>query len=270
MIAFNGQYLPAASHGNMRITAACLGGQLMMSWLKTATQQAIIAAFGAEEGIEVILETNDYLNALALTDPTRAQQLAMFVNEDPLLVTSLVETSKTRWLRWNSGTWVRTGVPYSQSIETDVVAMPDAFGTLQLIAREGGGYSSYQFSFYNGGYSASTGGSYDKTNLGFVGGNVYDIRYNAEGNNVIVNGVTYGVTKTLSGTQSIVFGTRSGGNWYVGYFGVAKIINKDTGELLRWYAPFIRNGEAILLNLLDGTPAEVVIGSFTIQITDKQ
>ena len=85
MIAFNGQYLDKASHGNMRITDACLGGQWVMGgWLKTATQQAIIAAFGAEEGIAVIRRTNDYLNALALTDPTRAQQLALFINEDPL------------------------------------------------------------------------------------------------------------------------------------------------------------------------------------------
>ena len=85
MIAFNGQYLPAASHGNMRITAACLGGQLVLgNWLMTATAQAIIAAFGREEGIAVIIRTNDYLNALALTDQTRAQQLAMFINEDPL------------------------------------------------------------------------------------------------------------------------------------------------------------------------------------------
>ena len=89
MIAFNGQYLPAASHGNMRITAACLGGQLVLcNWLMTATAQAIIAAFGAEEGIAVISRTNDYLNALALTDTTRAQQLAMFINEDPLLYLS--------------------------------------------------------------------------------------------------------------------------------------------------------------------------------------
>ena len=97
MIAFNGQYLPAASHGNMRITAACLGGQWVIDnrYMTPATQQAIIAAFGAE-GIAVIAKTNDYLNALALTDPTRAQQLAMFINEDPLLVTSLVETSKVR------------------------------------------------------------------------------------------------------------------------------------------------------------------------------
>lgn len=98
MIAFNGQYLPAASHGNMRITAACLGGQWVIDnrYMTLATQQAIIAAFGAEEGIAVIRRTNDYLIALALTDPMRAQLLAGFINEDPMLVCSLVETSKVR------------------------------------------------------------------------------------------------------------------------------------------------------------------------------
>ena len=100
MITHNGTYLPAATHHGMLITAACLGGQLVMKpWLMTATQQAILAAFGAEEGKVVISKTNDYLNAIALTDTARAQQLADFIQEDPLLVCSLVETSKTRWLK---------------------------------------------------------------------------------------------------------------------------------------------------------------------------
>ena len=116
MIAFNGQYLPAASHGNMRITAACLGGQWVIApWLKTATQQAIIAAFGREEGIAVISRTNDYLNALALTDQTRAQQLAMFINEDPLLVCSLVETSKTRWLVGDGVAYINTNIAFGSA-----------------------------------------------------------------------------------------------------------------------------------------------------------
>ena len=98
MIGFNGTYLPAATHHGMRITAACLGGQWVIGgkWLTHATQQAILAAFGAEEGMVVISKTNDYLNAIALTDTARAQQLADFIQEDPLLVTSLVETSKVR------------------------------------------------------------------------------------------------------------------------------------------------------------------------------
>ena len=117
MIAFNGQYLPAASHGNMRITAACLGGQWVIGgkWLTHATQQAIIAAFGAEEGIAVIRRTNDYLNALALTDTQRAQQLAGFINEDPLLVCSLVETSKVRYLSSDGTAKIDLGITWSQA-----------------------------------------------------------------------------------------------------------------------------------------------------------
>ena len=85
MIGFNGTYLPAATHHGMRITAACLGGQWVLgNWLMTATAQAILAAFGAEEGTQVIKATNDYLNAIALTDTARAPQLADFIQEDPL------------------------------------------------------------------------------------------------------------------------------------------------------------------------------------------
>ena len=97
MIGFNGKYLPAATHHGMRITAACLGGQWVIGgkWLSHATQQAILAAFGAE-GTEVIAKTNDYLNAIALTDHARAQQLADFIQEDPLLsgyIAGVVPTS---------------------------------------------------------------------------------------------------------------------------------------------------------------------------------
>ena len=104
MIAFNGQYLPAASHGNMRITAACLGGQWVIGgWLKTATQQAIIAAFGAEEGIAVISRTNDYLNRIATTDPTsgatktKARTFAISPNEySSARTSSLGQNAPTR------------------------------------------------------------------------------------------------------------------------------------------------------------------------------
>ena len=86
MIGFNGTYLTEATHHGMRITAACLGGQWVIDnrYMTPATQQAILAAFGAEEGKAVITKTNDYLNAIAATDPQRAQQLADFINEDPL------------------------------------------------------------------------------------------------------------------------------------------------------------------------------------------
>lgn len=99
MITHNGKYLLHATHHGMPIYAATMGGKMVIGgWLLSATLQAIVAAFGAE-GIEVIAKTNDYLNRIATTDPQRAQALAGFINEDPMLVCSLVETSKTRWLK---------------------------------------------------------------------------------------------------------------------------------------------------------------------------
>ena len=98
MIGFNGTYLKAATHHGMRITAACLGGQWVMKpWLMTATAQAILAAFGAEEGMVVILRTNDYLNAIAATDPARAQQLADFIQEDPLLAPYFIQGGELKY-----------------------------------------------------------------------------------------------------------------------------------------------------------------------------
>lgn len=96
MITHNGKYLIFATHHGMPIYAATMGGKMVIGdWLFSATQQAIVAAFGAE-GTEVIRKTHDYLNRIATTDPQRALLLANFINEDPMLVCSLVETSKVR------------------------------------------------------------------------------------------------------------------------------------------------------------------------------
>jgi len=97
MITHNGTYLLHATHHGMPIYTATMGGKMVIGdWLLSPTKQAIVAAFGAEEGTEVIRKTNDYLNRIATTDPQRALLLANFINEDPMLVCSLVETSKVR------------------------------------------------------------------------------------------------------------------------------------------------------------------------------
>lgn len=94
MITHNGTYLLHATHHGMPIVAATMGGKMVIGgWLLSAALQAIVAAFGAE-GTEVIAKTNDYLNQIATTDPQRALQISGFINEYPMLVASLVETSK--------------------------------------------------------------------------------------------------------------------------------------------------------------------------------
>lgn len=82
-----------------------LGPDVKM-WLEGATNAAILAAFGQTDGKAVINATNRYLTALAATDPTKAQALAGFINEDPMMVCSLeleVEgvTMPVRWLVGN-------------------------------------------------------------------------------------------------------------------------------------------------------------------------
>ena len=95
-----------------------IGKKYLAEWLSSAAIAVIKAAFGAEEGKAVIRKTDDYLNQIAITDPQRAQQLTMFINEDPMLVCSLVETSKTRWLVGDGVAWIDTGyVPVGDNLE---------------------------------------------------------------------------------------------------------------------------------------------------------
>ena len=117
MITHNGKYLWAATHHGMPIVAATMGGKKVIGgWLLSATKQAIVAAFGSAEGTEVIAKTNDYLNRIAQTDPQRVLQISGFINEDPMLVCSLVETSKMRWLSSDaSNAFIDFGITWSEA-----------------------------------------------------------------------------------------------------------------------------------------------------------
>ena len=94
-----GVYARKASEGGgaVALTNIIRGAQVVFgelypnvkSLLTSATKAAILAAFGQEDGNEVIKATNAYLNALAVTDQNKASALAGFINEDPMLVCSL-------------------------------------------------------------------------------------------------------------------------------------------------------------------------------------
>lgn len=90
MIGKGAQYLTAAGFGRYRITAASLGSLDLLGtcWLRDATMQAIMAAFGVD-GPAVIAATNEYLNGIAASDKAKATALAGFINEDPMMVCSL-------------------------------------------------------------------------------------------------------------------------------------------------------------------------------------
>lgn len=94
-------YARKASEGGgaVRLTNMIRGGSVVFgglepgpfprNWLTGATATAILAAFGQTDGKAVIKATNRYLNGIAATDPTKAQALAAFINEDPMMVCSL-------------------------------------------------------------------------------------------------------------------------------------------------------------------------------------
>lgn len=277
MIAFNGTYLSAASHGNYRITEAAIGGQWVMGgWLKTTTQQAIITAFGAE-GYEVIHLTNAYIT---LTDPTRAQQIANFINEDPLLVCSLVETSKMRWLVGDGKAYVDTGV------------------TLNELAFVSGAYIGMQLkwtNFSSNRFQVNGWGNNPQIGISVFDGQARWQNY-ATGSELVSLNKEYNVTLDLEPSKAVLYcdgfspltaGANTAPNNYPFLIGCMTTdgVNRinpaimDIGKLviendqpLREMYPFIRNGENGMLDILSGTfyPNANTSGAFTIQLTDKE
>ena len=262
MIGFNGTYLTAATHHGMRITAACLGGQWVIGgkWLMTATQQAILAAFGAEEGTQVIKATNDYLNAIAATDPARAQQISEFINEDPMLVCSLVETSKTRILDTNGA--INTPLGVNSSSDTILKV------TLEFTAYSGNVHIGYH-----------PGNDSQDFRLFCTGGTMYfdcgsariSQSWALNKKAVIEAGNTYitanGVTKTASQGGTIATGEmvicKADGAFKS--YGNMEIYD---GEQWNIFAPMIdQDGVSCLLNTTKGTKHYPTQGQFTIALT---
>ena len=277
MIGFNGTYLKAATHHGMRITAATLGGQWVMGgWLKTATQQAILAAFGAEEGMVVISKTNDYLNAIAATDTQRAQQLADFIQEDPLLVCSLVETSKTRWLVGDGKAYVDTGVKSSantifemQIQYLEVVSSSQFNGVFASDHRMQLGSTRQGFGIGYGSLHITVGENNPNiTHTAMIDGKQKKGFYNGE--EVSFASASFNANKSFN---LYLFARWSGDSNVVDAFCKERVayskIEDDNVKL--HLAPFTRNGTCGMLDIISGTfhPNANTQGAFTIQITDK-
>ena len=286
MIAFNGQYLPAASHGNMRITAACLGGQWVMggNWLMTATAQAIIAAFGAEEGIAVISRTNDYLNRIATTDPQRALLLAGFINEyvpiDVDVLYSLVPSmNKMRaMVTSNANNYIDLGIiPNSETIFEAEFMYPNtsywaAVGGIRasIIDKNAGNF-----------YLAATGarnmiiavGSACYASGTFATLNTIQTYFNRvriSGKGVWINDTNISsFESTINATNTIRMFRHfpTGNDGKVGMTISNVWVNHDGKDY--WYIPVMIDGVAELVDVYSLQLA-TRSGQFTIQITDKQ
>ena len=281
MITHNGKSLPFATHHGMPIYAATMGGKMVIGgkWLTQATLQAIIAAFGAEEGIAVISRTNDYLNALALTDPTRALQISGFINEDPLLVCSLVETSKTRWLVNSAdGNYIVTsflpdyGITYGATViqhSAEATKEYSVFGSRTTLS------SSFLLQIMDSKWRSQCFGgwlTYGTAKLNVA----YNVEFNFKGIKVdgtqIVSG-DYNPSPAITNSIWLVVNNNANaphGSYFIG--GYADFYRKDeNGEITNRLLPFTRNGENGMLDIISGTfhPNANTAGAFTIAITDK-
>ena len=266
MITHNGTYLGAATHHGMPIYAATMGGKMVIGgWLLSATKQAIVAAFGAE-GTEVIAKTNDYLNRIATTDPLRALQISGFINEDPMLVCSLVEVGKTRWLvAGGEPSDIVTDIPFSDynEIEWEWMQTSNSSSLMQFGSRIGGSGSAgiiislgkqigNIIRIYNGNWSTIMSKTQD-----FI---QYDMKMNLSENKIYIDGVSYNHTFTTANKEAATFKIMDGCDANISH------IIAD-GEII--VAPFIRNNMAGWINLNDGSFYSASKGSFTIALTDK-
>ena len=257
-----------------------------IDWLKAATKQAILGAFGVSDGKAVIKATNAYLNQLAATDPTKATALARFINayavEDAHIVYSLVPTlGVRRWLGTNDGAHIDTGfkaTDYAHSYLYEVIwktAQSSGGSIIGTIANNAGFGQIY----VNGSISQLWGGV-GNTNTNLNASLALDteytdsVKFDFDAGKVtrITDGVSQTNTHNIStrpSTSAFLYAYNNGGSPAQKTkcsFADVKLYGDDV--LVKWFVPFIRNNVNGMLDLIGGTfYANAGSGSFTISET---
>ena len=285
MIGLGKKYLTAAGFGRYRITAASLGNLDLLgtlSWLKAATKQAILGAFG-DDGWAVIKATNAYLNGIAASDRDKATALAGWLNtyaiEDAHIVYSLVPTlGVTRWIKSNgTSTYIKTGLYPSTNMEVegDIIYRNNTQSDLYLLsAFEQGNYGAALLGQYQMKYIL-TFGEYKNAGSIVVGQAVHikagwaDISgyIYIDGTQILNATYTYHRVNNL---EMYLFAQNYRGTAVQQYTqaDIATLKIKQGGQLVREMYPFIRNGVNGMIDVLDGTfYANAGSGSFTISET---
>ena len=227
MISKGTQYLSAAGFGNIRVTAASMGSLDILDtlgWLRRATKQVIMVAFGARDGAAVIAATNAYLNALAAqgaAGQSKATALAGFINEDPMMVCSLgLEvtgvTMPDRWIVGDKNSWIDTGwTATSNSVQIDIKfkCVTSLYYGYILFGSGTRNDTNWCINPYNYNYSNSTLRSYvgnsgeidlQAITLNTIYRNIYTANngsYSRETNGVVAKTATY--TNTIINGQNL-------------------------------------------------------------------
>ena len=246
-----------------------IGKKYLSEYLSPAAIADITAAFGAEAA-QVISRTKKYLSAIARTDTTRAQQLALFINEDPLLVCSLVETSKTRWLVGDGNAYIITELTASADSEYETKVIPSTKQNATYFALFGCGY---EHTTYIGSNQVNHNGKY---------GDVFNECKNAVEITIKLGSYGFilndGEPRVLSNSYNAQIGGRNmwifhanigNGAIWTGFMAYYK--QTKGGSQYADLIPYNNGTECGMLDLVTYTfyPNANTSGQFTIQLTDK-
>jgi hypothetical protein len=189
----------------------------------------------------------------------------MFINEDPMLVCSLVETSKVRTLDGDGFAYINTNFKPTAGIPFEIVYHSYL---VKNSTRQIEGWNASQWWGTNG-----NGSSFGQNGSGitFVEGELNEIviSYSGTGNTPIsLNGNIAGKPGFIS-TDFHAFHINGWNNECM-RDRRRDIIIVENGTPIREMYPFHRNGENGMLDIISGTfyPNANTAGAFTIAITD--
>ena len=274
-------------------SAIYVGSNLVWAggWLNQAAQRAIVGAFGQRDGMAVIKATNAYLTQLAASGQAgkdKATALAALINEvDYMLVCSLVDTGKYRYIKSDTKSYIETGwKPATEDVRYLTINIPRQFGA----------YYTYRFA---GTYDGSRGpGLFYSSSPAYISVTNADINTGAtiEVNKPVVSDMTFknnqiygtingqSVTKTYSGSFRTcnftlwIFRYHEGSGTGPNTMGCAKFTIYDGGDIVRDFAPIVKDGVPCFIDLSAiGVEGKQLYyynansqGAFDIEYTDKQ
>jgi len=266
MIGKGAQYLTAAGFGRYRITAASLGSLDLLGtcWLRDATMQAILAAFGVD-GPAVIAATNEYLNGIAASDRAKAQQIADWLNayaeDDARIVISLIPTLGERWIVGDGSAYIDTGRYMEENGCIDVKYRLGTFSNYPMLMgtnwNDGNGFAvdqsgsnttQIQIRGYAPSYTVSQN----------------DVTMSLQWDKFTINGTEVSTGKTaIRSSQTIwLAGIRSYSKWRGRLY---YYIYKEDGAEVSHFIPYCKNNVNGWIDLLSGTFYPPLAGTFGIE-----
>jgi hypothetical protein len=270
MVVKQGKEIAKILYQGKRVTDIYKQGEILfpgVGGLLPTTKNSIIDTLGTDAW----MKTLDYVR--------QKPELVPFINEDPMLVCSLVETSKTRWLVVNDA---RIKIDNPSILGTDTVESKSFFSYW--------GSTNGTFRVYRGnwddqtiwvGYDANSGHTFKSVWLGDARKqNSYAIPYSlntivihkGHGDKSSLNGVLFTNNDGRDFNEPLIY-LCDATNGCIGFLAYITLVDKDLN--FKWnFVPFLHQGRAGLLNLVDlqwygRDTSSALQGDFTIELTDK-